>query len=196
MELNRKEYPDTGLFEKRYVEEYCNLNIYPRVNEIETEAGLLSDFAEAFALQNNPATYHIYADASLESTMFFKDCLLNFVTSSQNVIGYIDYPIKHFENFDYIHVLLGPEHSNFDSMFYKKVIVHGLSKVLYLSRVGEEIFNKYFWYYLDTGVFKYSITSFENFLSMTVETNDCLAAYFKDVSADDKCFNRVGILFS
>ena len=169
IELNRKEYPDTGVFEKKYIEEYCNLKIYPKVNEIETEAGLLSDFAEAFAMENNPATYHIFADSNLESTMFFKDCLLNFVTSSENVIGYIDYPIKHFENFDYIHVLLGPEHSNFDSMFYNKVSVYGLSKVLYLSELGADIFKKYFWYYLDNGIFKYS-----NFLIMI----DILKSFF------------------
>jgi glycosyltransferase involved in cell wall biosynthesis len=156
MKLNGKDYPDTGLFEKKYIEEYCNLEIYPKVNEIETEAGLLSDFAEAFATENNPATYHIFAKENLESSMFFKDCLLNFVPTSENVIGYIDYPVKHFENFDYIHVLLAPEHSNFDQMFYKKVKVYGISKVLYLSQLGDQVFKKYFWYYLDNGVFKYS----------------------------------------
>ena len=40
------------------------------------------------------------------------------------------------------------------------------------------------------------MTCLENFLSITIEDNDCLAAYFKVVSVDVKFFNRVGILSS
>ena len=31
MKLNKKEYNDTGFFQKKYIEEYCNLNIYPKI---------------------------------------------------------------------------------------------------------------------------------------------------------------------
>ena len=48
MELNKKIYPDSGVFKTKFIEEYCNLKIYPLVGILEREAGLLSDLAEAF----------------------------------------------------------------------------------------------------------------------------------------------------
>ena len=41
MKLNKDEIQ---LFEKKYIEEYCNLEIYPQVGILEQEAGLLNDF--------------------------------------------------------------------------------------------------------------------------------------------------------
>jgi glycosyltransferase involved in cell wall biosynthesis len=152
--LNQKEYQDNAIFKEKFIEEYCNLKIYPLVNEIETEAGLLSDFAEAFQDLQTPATCDIYG-AELESIQFLKDNLLNFVTESKIVIGYIDYTITQFENLKYTTVLLAPEHQEFDKLF-KKVKIHGLTKVLYLSELGQTVFDNYFWYYLDNGIFKYS----------------------------------------
>ncbi len=43
--LNKKEYHDTHFFEKRYIERYCNLSIYPLVGELERLAGFLNDLA-------------------------------------------------------------------------------------------------------------------------------------------------------
>jgi hypothetical protein len=49
--LNKKEYPDIP-FEEVYIEEYCNLHIFPLVGILEKEAGLMSDIAEAYNLEN------------------------------------------------------------------------------------------------------------------------------------------------
>ena len=152
--LNKKEYNDTGIFKNKYIEEYCNLNIYPLINELETEAGLMSEFAEAFKDENTPATFDIYGNDT-ESIQFLKDNLLNFVEKSEIVIGYIDYPIKQVDNLRYIHVLLAPENDNFNN-FFNKVKINGLSKVLYLSELGETIFKKYFWYYFKESQFNYN----------------------------------------
>jgi len=154
--LNKKEYQDNGFFKTKYIEEYCNLKIYPGINELETEAGLMSDFAEAFAIEESPATFDIYGDSKLESIQFLQDNLLNSVNTSRIVIAYIDYAITRFTNLKYISVLLAPEHYKFDRLFFKKIVIHGLSKVLYLSELGHSIFQKYFWYYFENGVFKYS----------------------------------------
>ena len=157
MKLNKKEYFDTGVFQKKYIEEYCNLEIYPKINELETEAGLLSDFAEAFQLEQTPATIDIYGNADLESIQFLKDNLLNFVEISTIVVGYIDYAITRFTNLKYMDVLLAPEHYKSDALFFRKVKISTISKVLYLSQLGSNIFDKYFWYYFNnSGVFEYS----------------------------------------
>jgi uncharacterized protein YbcV (DUF1398 family) len=154
--VNHKEYNDTGIFQKKYIDEYCNLHIYPQINELETEAGLMSDFAEAFQMENIPASYTVYADPHLEYIQFLKDNLLHFITSSNIIVAYIDYALPRFTTLKHIDVLIAPEHHKYDNLFHKKVNVHGLSKVLYLTQTGEHIFNKYFWYYLENGVFKYS----------------------------------------
>ena len=118
IKLNKRDYQDTGIFKEKYIEEYCNLKIYPLINELETEAGLLSDFAEAFQNENKPATCDIYGP-EVESIKFLKDNLLNFVKESEIVIGYIDYTITQFENLKYTTVLLAHEHPEFDKLFKK-----------------------------------------------------------------------------
>ena len=72
--LNKKEYPYS--FTPKYIEEYCNLEIYSELNVLETEAGLLSDFAEAFELEGKPASFVIYGNS--EGSEFLKDNLQNF----------------------------------------------------------------------------------------------------------------------
>ena len=50
--LNKKKYTDNGIFKKVYIDEYCNLSIYPLIGILEKEAALLSEFAEAFQSEN------------------------------------------------------------------------------------------------------------------------------------------------
>ena len=47
LKLNHKEYADTNLIKSVPHTTFFNLNIYPILNQLETEAGLLSDLAEA-----------------------------------------------------------------------------------------------------------------------------------------------------
>ena len=41
MKVNKNEIHN---FQKQYIEEYCNLEIYPQLGILEQEAGLLNDF--------------------------------------------------------------------------------------------------------------------------------------------------------
>ena len=99
--LNKKEYPDNGLFNKVIIEEYCNLLIYPLVGILEKEAGILSDFVEAFNEENIATKYVIHGDHNLENVQFLKDNLLkgkqsqsDYIGKSDKVITYIDDSIK------------------------------------------------------------------------------------------------------
>ena len=139
MKLNKKEYNDTGFFQKKYIEEYCNLNIYPKINEIETEAGLLSDIAEAFAMENSPATFDIYGDSKSEAIQFLQDNLLNSVNISTIVIAYIDYAITRFTNLKYISVLLAPEHCKLDHLFFRKVKKAGIKLYAHTGAIARHI---------------------------------------------------------
>ena len=58
--LNKKEYNDTGIFQKNLIQEYCNLQIYPLVGLLEREAGLLSDIAEEITKQGGVVSFKIY----------------------------------------------------------------------------------------------------------------------------------------
>jgi hypothetical protein len=153
--LNKTKYNDSGVFQEKYIEEYCNLKIYPLVGTLEEEAGLLSDFAEAYKLEGKPVNFKVYGNSNLESIQFIKDNLLNFVNFESSSDTFLSY-VESFTN-EPINspVVLGPD--NLDVPFFKKVSVYGFSKVLYLSKEAFEIFGKYFWYYINPeGVFKYS----------------------------------------
>ena len=75
MLLNKKEYPDNGVFTKLFHEKYFNLKIYPLVNDLEKEAGLLSDFAEAYKDSGSSAKYLVFGEETkvsfINSNIFF-----------------------------------------------------------------------------------------------------------------------------
>jgi len=152
--INKKDYVDTGLFKPTFIEEYCNLNIYPLVNEIETEAGLLSDLAEALFKVNLPASCNVYGNGNLESIQLLKDNLLNFTKEQSNVtIGYSTGQSSYIKS-DYF--LLAPENTELDQVFCNKVVIEGLNKVLYCDTEGYSLFLKYFSEYLVGGKWMYS----------------------------------------
>jgi hypothetical protein len=104
--LNKKEYNShegkdpcsSNLFQKTFIQEYCNLNIYPLVGILEREAGLLSDFAEAIIEEGGIVSYQVYGNNT--RTEFVKDNLLNFdniYINYNNVITYIDESIVKVE---------------------------------------------------------------------------------------------------
>ena len=152
--LNKKEYPDNGIFQKIFIEEYCNLNIYPLVGILEKEAGLMSDFAEAYIAENNSLNYNIYGPDS-EDILFLKDNLYNFNENTDNVFTYVHENIKKYELIKLTDIVLAIPNEFMDNKFYKKIIIHGLSKVLYFSQNVKNIFDKYFYYYLNNGILNY-----------------------------------------
>ena len=134
--LNKKEYPDNGLFNKLIIEEYCNLSIYPLVGILEKEAGILSDFVEAFNEENIATKYVIHGDHNLESIQFLKENLLKSNKQSQSdyKLTYIDDSIKKHNLLKITDIMLVKQNNYFDSKFSKKVNIHGLSKILYLYK--------------------------------------------------------------
>ena len=147
--LNKKEYTDNGIFENKFIQEYCNLNIYPLIGTLEKEAGLMSDLAEVMDL-----SYQIYGPDS-EDIHVLKDNLLNFKQNGNNVIVYVHSSIKKFDLVSVGDIVLSMENSYFDNCFFKKVKIENTSKVLYLNKHCAEIFDKKFWYYFDNGKFVY-----------------------------------------
>ena len=150
--LNKKEYPYS--FTPKYIEEYCNLEIYSELNVLETEAGLLSDFAEAFELEGKPASFVIYGNS--EGSEFLKDNLQNFHKNKVHFIGYISETIKKYNLITPEDVFLTQENDCFNRIYTHKVYVQGLTKILYFNESVFPIFEKYFRYYFDQGIFKYS----------------------------------------
>ena len=71
MIINKKEYPDNGIFEERYSQEYSSLKIYPLVGILEREAGLLSDLAYEIRKKGVRCNCLIYSPG--EVTEFLKD---------------------------------------------------------------------------------------------------------------------------
>ena len=147
--INKKKYPDNGYFKLVLHEMYFNLQIYPMINQLEREAGLMSDLAEAYLEENITSKYQLYGPYD-ESIMFLEDNLRNFTDSGTNVIAYTltDSPLS-------ADILLSPEFFNYDQTFFKKIKIKNLDKVLYLSSHANDIFNKYFWYYFENGIFAY-----------------------------------------
>lgn len=72
--LDGVEYADNGLFKLKYIEEYCNLKIYPLVEQLEIEAGILNELSEAI---KNSYFVHYSNDSSLE-TVSYLNYLINF----------------------------------------------------------------------------------------------------------------------
>ena len=154
--LNHKSYFDEPEFEKEYIEEYCNLEIYPKAGIIEIEAGLMSDFAEAFKQEGLPVRCVLYGDLNSE-TQFFRDSLLHFTKESNIFLAYMHESYKEI----YIKphkVLLANEHEYFNSIYPKRIKIHKLEKVLYLTKHGFDIFQRYFerYYPFKNGIWQYS----------------------------------------
>ena len=139
----KKEYRD--FFKLIPHHEYFNLKIY-NTDELEKEAGLMSDFAEAFLEEGMQAMYQIYGEDT--GTDFLKDNLLNFKSASVVKIAYTNT----FQDIN-ADMLLAPENIIYDNYFFKKIKF--MSKVLYLNELSFEIFKKYFWYYNINGSFVY-----------------------------------------
>ena len=147
--LNKKEY-NCGFFKVIPHPVYFNLKIY-NIDELEKESGLMSDFAEAFLEEGMQAMYQVYSE-NTEGIEFLKDNLLNFKSAGAIIVAYTDI----FQDIS-ADVLLSPEFIQFDNSFFKKIKIEGMSKVLYLSKYATDIFNKYFWYYIDPkGSFVYN----------------------------------------
>ena len=154
--LNKKEYPNNGIFKKVFIEEYCNLSIYPLIGILEKEAALLSEFAEAFQSENKTLKYQIHGDSNLENIIFLKDNLKNFDEKSENTFSYIDESIKKFELIPESCIVLSNENDYFDKLYYKKIKVVGLTKVLYFAdSESYTYYVNYFWYYSKNDDFVY-----------------------------------------
>jgi len=163
--LNKKKYKNSGIFKNGFIEEYCNLNIYPLVGILEREAGLLSDIDEACTCENIQTGYTICGDN--ERTDFIKDNLLNFTHG--NFITYIDESIidesiidesiidEYIKNIEILKlsdfVLTIP--NEFMDTQFKKINIHEMKKVLYISEKYLQIFQKYFHFYFENEIFYY-----------------------------------------
>jgi hypothetical protein len=146
MLLNKLNYTDTGVFKETYIEEYCNLKIYPLVGQLEIEAGLLSDFAEAY-LEEGLKSIIIINGPDTEDIQFLKDQIINEQKSNNVVI-------------EYYHETLTPEpdcnsdiilSKSFNNDFYFQIKI----KDKYLFLKDQSIFKKYFNYYLNKNIFNY-----------------------------------------
>jgi len=151
IEINRKKYTDRGFFKSKFHEEYFNLKIYPMINQLEREAGLLNEFAEAYLEENVSTSYIIYGNENCESMEFLKDNLLNFKENEFMQIGYA----QEFTKNVCCDVLLANENVYYDNGFFKKIKIETLDKVLYLSESAFSLFNKHFWYYYQDSKFIY-----------------------------------------
>ena len=155
--LNKKQYPNNNIFKKIHIEEYCNLSIYPLVGILEKEAGLLSDIVEGFNEENIATKYTIHGPHNLESIQFLKDNLLeNTINYNPKIITYIHESIKKFDLLKITDIMLANENNYLNSKFSKKVSIHGLTKILYISDEVFPIFQKYFWYYFQNEIFNYN----------------------------------------
>ena len=89
--INKRTYHvKNNTFVFKHHTEYFNLKIYPAVNELEREAGLLSDFAEAFLEEGLISTSQIYGDQESESIKFIQDNLKNFNENGTMIVSYLD----------------------------------------------------------------------------------------------------------
>ena len=113
--------PAEEAFKNVFIEEYCNLSIYPLVGILEKEAGLLSDFVEAFNEENIATKYVIHGDHNLESIQFLKENLLKSNKQSQSdyKLTYIDDSIKKHNLLKITDIMLVKQNDYFDSKFSK-----------------------------------------------------------------------------
>ena len=155
--INKKDYIDTGIFVQQPHIEYYNLNIY-NIDLLEKEAGLLSELAEAYQEESINCEIIIYKETDNEGIQFLKDNLRNFKENG-NLIGYIDDKYTGVYELDF-KAVLSKENKDLDKLF-KKIVIHGFTKVLYVSDL--EFFNKYFWYY-----YKDNLLYYDNLICYTM----------------------------
>jgi len=148
MELNKKIYNDSGVFKTIFIEEYCNLKIYPLVGILEREAGILSDLAEAFNLENKKCEITIHGEDS-EDIHFLKDNLFNFESSGNILFQYISDSTQIYELLDADVIFCQSQ----GQLHGYTAVPFSPTKVLYIK--DHQLFNKHFWYYLDNGKFNY-----------------------------------------
>jgi predicted O-methyltransferase YrrM len=160
--LNKKEYPDNGLFKEFHHVDYFNLKIYPLVGILEKEGGILSDIAEMYVEENMKCNCVLYGSSESERIKFINDNLLNFenklitndeyLFTNKNInIVWVD---ETFNNYSIIsgEIILSKEHEVFETKYKYKVKIS--EKTLYLN--DYDTFMKYFRYYFDdAGNFNY-----------------------------------------
>jgi hypothetical protein len=147
MLINKIVYPDDS-FEEQFIEEFCNLKIYPQLNLLESEAGLLSDYAEAY-LTDSIKSKIIIIGPQTSDIIFLKNTIIN------------EYQDDHIK-IEYYHDSIEPINPNadvvlsvyLDSKNYFKINVYGFTKSLYIK--DKLFFNKHFKYYLTNGIMMYS----------------------------------------
>jgi predicted O-methyltransferase YrrM len=146
--INKKEYPGTH-FKEIHNEEYFNLKIYPQLNELETDAGFISDFVEAYQLEGK--TLEVEIRGNCELTDFVRDN-----TPKTKSLSKIVYVYSHFEKIeipDNIKVFI----SNFnDHLVENPYKIKFGNKYIYLTDESLPIFQKHFWYYFKNETFCYS----------------------------------------
>ena len=141
---------DNYNFEKVYIEEYCNLEIYPQIGIFERIAGFLNDFIDAYLQNGQTVSIKLYGN----DLDFLKDSLNKFDEKSITKISYVDESIKKFELIKVTDVILSTGNEYFDKIFDKKIEFHG--KSIYLNREAFKIFKDYFKFYRNTeGKFVY-----------------------------------------
>ena len=163
LKLNHKEYTDTNLIKSVHHTEYFNLNIYPILNQLETEAGLLSDLAEACKDFTCDCTN---IGNSNEINDFIYDNLLNFqniYTSYSKITESKYHFIRIDENINddiaenlYSDVILSNKNDIFNKKYPIKIKIKNLSKILYLTKEIYPIFETHFKYYFEENIFNYS----------------------------------------
>jgi len=158
--LNKKEYQESGLFKENFIQEYCNLKIYPLAGVLEREAGLLSDLAECYRGKCNLVNY---GDPSLETNKFFLDNLEHFdKTITVDVEPYFSDNNVVFARVDELHtdipsvsVVLAKENEELNRMYKLKVYIRHSEKLLYLDEYFSKLFQENFGYYFENGEFVY-----------------------------------------
>jgi hypothetical protein len=153
MKLNKKEYPDNGIFVEKKIQEYCNLKIYPYLGILERDAGLLTDLAEMFNEQQVFANYVIHGDPVLEDYQVLQDNLLTFekkqmVVDLIYIFSGIDVLYNDIKN---AQIVISTE----NDMINLEHKVKYYDKFIYMTKPIYNLFNTYFWYYFKNGEFLY-----------------------------------------
>jgi hypothetical protein len=153
MEINKIKYNEGSFFVRKPHEEYCNLEIYPVLNELEREAGLLSDFAEIIK-----ANFISYGDTSLESVQFIANTITCFEEEVplETKISRVDDSFQGEFTSIVGEVVLARENAILDKSYLKKIKIDQMDKVLYIKNEKTfDVFKRNFWYYFSDGRFMY-----------------------------------------
>jgi tetratricopeptide (TPR) repeat protein len=151
--LNKKSYPDNGIFTEKKNGQFCNLKIYPLVATLEKHAGLISDMAEAFNEEQIGINYLIYGNG--ENYQFLEDNIRYSSTEYNQYINLV-YILEDYDcNYDKIKqakILICKENSFFDYFEYK---IQLGTFCIYMYSKYYNVFMKHFWYYFQDDVFCY-----------------------------------------